>query len=269
MSRVAVIGNTSIDVIDGRHLGGGPYYTARGLRLTGAPAVLATKVGAGEEDELMPSLRALGFPVAWRRDTATSTFAISYHGDDRVMTVEAVGDPWRPDDVEGWVAEALGDVEWVHLAPLFRPDFPADTLAALERGRRLSFDGQGLVRERALGRLVLDDDFDPKVLGHVSVLKLSEEEARIVLPDVSAAAVARLDVPEVIVTLGSRGSIVFAEGRREHVPTHPLDIPNPTGAGDSYAAGYLAARADGATPWDAARRATEVALAIISGANSL
>ena len=69
---------------------------------------------------------------------------------------------------------------WVHVAPLLRSDFPAETLAALARGRRLSFDGQGLVRASEPGPLRLDADFDPAMLEHVQILKLAEEEAEVV-----------------------------------------------------------------------------------------
>ena len=63
------------------------------------------------------------------------------------MTVRALGDTWLPEDVP-----ALPDgVRWVHVAPLARTDFPAETLAAAARGRRLSLDGQGLVRPGATG----------------------------------------------------------------------------------------------------------------------
>jgi 2-dehydro-3-deoxygluconokinase len=71
-------------------------------------------------------------------------------------------------------------------------------------------------------------------------------------------------VPEVVVTLGSRGSIVFADGLAEHVPARPV-AGDPTGAGDSFAAVYLAARAGGAPPVAAARRATSVVADLLAG----
>ena len=82
----------------------------------------------------------------------------------------------------------------------------AETIAALARRCRVSFDGQGLVRVPQVGPLQLDTDYDPELLRHVWALKLAEEEAEIV-GDVSA-----LGVREVIVTHGSRGATVHAAG---------------------------------------------------------
>jgi sugar/nucleoside kinase (ribokinase family) len=163
------------------------------------------------------------------------------------MSVDAIGDTWTPQD-----ARALDHrVRWVHVAALLRSDFPTETLAEFARGRRLLLDGQGLVRRPAVGRLELDADFDAELLRHVSMLKLAEEEA-VVVGDLGA-----LGVAEIIVTLGSRGSIVYANGRETRVPAWPLPR-DPTGAGDAFSAAYLYSRAGGESPAAAARRATAV-----------
>jgi sugar/nucleoside kinase (ribokinase family) len=264
--RLAVLGNLARDLVDGQppRVGGGPYWAGRAVRLIDAPATIVTRCAERDRAELVPQLSALGVPVLWRGCAATSTFGISYEGEVRHMRVEEIGEPWTPDDLSGWASEPLQGVPWVHVAPLFRSDFPAETLAALARGRSILLDGQGLVRRPVTGALVEDGEYDPEVLRHLRVLKLSEDEAAAVLSDVSEEAVQALGVPEVLVTLGSRGSIVFAEGRSEHVPTTPVDTPDPTGAGDAYSIGYVAARASGATPWAAAQRATTTAVAVLS-----
>ena len=116
------------------------------------------------------------------------------------MVVDALGPTWTPADLRG-----LERADWVHVGPLARSDFPAETLAALARDRRLSFDGQGLVRPARTGPLVLDAEYDPDVLRHVSVLKLAEEEAHVLVGEPDAEALASLGVPEILVTLRLRG----------------------------------------------------------------
>ena len=170
------------------------------------------------------------------------------------MTVEHLGNPWTPDD-----AEILAPGAWVHVAPLLRSDFPAETLAAIARGRRLSFDGQGLVRAAELGPLKLDANFDPALLEHVQILKLAEEEAEVI------GAVDTLGVPEVLVTYGERGSRVYYKGRSEKVGAWPI-ATDPTGSGDAFSAAYLAGRAQGLAPVSAARQATGVVAALLTGA---
>ena len=204
-------------------------------------------------------MAAVGLPVKVLRGVATTSFAFRYEGDRRIMDVVVVGDSWTPADVA-----AVQPRAWVHVAPLLRSDFPVETLAALARGRRVSLDGQGLVRARQTGPLRLDDDFDRALLEHVGILKLAEDEAQVVLGRVDEANVASLGVPEVVVTYGSRGSIVFANGRVDEVGAWPV-ARDPTGTGDAFAGAYLASRAGGHAPVAAARRATAVVGALLTG----
>lgn len=256
MPPLAVLGSLARDRIDGeRRVGGGAYHAARGLRLLpGAEAVVVTKAS---DPELARPLSAFGFPVEFRQAASTPTFALHYEGDEREMHVAELGEPWSPEDAGGWVGAAIGDARWVQVAPLLRSDFPAETLAVLARGRRLLLDGQGLVRVPQTGPLRLDDAYDREVLRHLTVLKLAEEEARAILPDFGAASLAALGVPEVLLTFGSRGSQVFADGRLEDVPARPVEA-DATGAGDAFLAAYGAGRAAGLEPVPSARRAASL-----------
>jgi len=260
---LATIGSLSRDRVDGEErVGGGAFHAARALRLLEAPAVVVTRAA---DRTLLPPLVALGVPVRFRESRATAGFSLAYDGEERTMLLDEVGDAWTPEDVDGWVGEALAGVRWLHVAPLARSDFPPETLAALARGRHLLLDGQGLVRRPQPGPLELDADFDRDALRHVSTLKLAEQEAAVLLPDFEAASLASLGVPEVLVTLASRGSLVFADGRVEHVPARAVD-GDATGAGDAFCAVYLAARACGQPPLAAARRATALVEALLLGA---
>jgi len=72
---------------------------------------------------------------------------------------------------------------------------------------------------------------------------------------VDVDALAGLGPPEVLVTFGSDGSLVIANGRAERVRAHHVDA-DPTGSGDAFSTAYVAARATGQAPVAAARRAT-------------
>jgi sugar/nucleoside kinase (ribokinase family) len=265
---LAIVGNLSRDLVGGGppRVGGAPFYAARALRVLGRPAVVATKCATVDRPELVPALVALGVPVRSCGGESTATFAYEYDGDVRRMRVEALGDPWTEEDARGWVSEALGRAEWVHVGALARSDFPSGTLAALAgRGRTLSFDGQGLVRPARTGTLELDADFERDVLEHVSILKLAEEEAELLAPGLDEEALRALGVPEVVVTLGSRGAAVLAGGRLERIAARPVaDGIDPTGAGDAFAAASLPARSEGHAPLSSARRATALVAGLLS-----
>lgn len=258
---VAVLGSVSLDRVAGRppRIGGGPYYAGRALRALGARATIVAKCAAPDRPLILPALVRLGLPVLWRDSAATAAFTIDYDGEHRRMLVDAIADPWTPDEVE------LAGASWVHVAPLARSDFPAETLDALARGKHVSLDGQGLVRPARVGPLEPDGDYDPAVLRSISVLKLAEHEAALLVDGLDERALARLGVPEVVVTLGARGCIVFHEGIAELVRAHRVESTDPTGAGDAFAAIYIAARSRGDAPTAAARRASAIVADVLAG----
>jgi sugar/nucleoside kinase (ribokinase family) len=258
--RLALVGNLSYDLVDGggRRIGGGPIHCARALRTLGAPAAILARCGSADVAEFRRGFARLGLPATIAPGDATTTFSIAYDGDRRAMCVEQIGDSWAPADIEAVPAGA-----WVHVAPLLAGDFPPATLASLARGRRVSLDGQGLTRPRALGELRLGREAEPDTLRSVSILKLAEEEAEALVGSLDTDALAALGPPEVVVTFGSRGSLVVEHGRRTEVRAHRIDA-DPTGSGDAFAAGYLAGRASGLSPVAAARRATALVAAILT-----
>ena len=264
MSRVAVVGNLARDRIDGGspQPGGCPFFAAYAFRLLGRDGRIVTQRAETDSELFEKPVQALDVPVTVLSAAETSGFDHEYDGETRTTTVTALGDPWRPS-----VVRELGDgVSWVHVAPLLRSDFPPETLTALAgSGRSLSLDGQGLVREPRLGRLEQNARFDPAVLAPLSVLKLSEEEARIVAGgDFDAAAATTLGVREILVTLGSRGEDVWIEGRMTHLPTTPVLGVETTGAGDAFMVAYAVARTDGASPLDAARSASALVATLLA-----
>jgi sugar/nucleoside kinase (ribokinase family) len=257
---VAVVGNLSLDLVDDGppRVGGPPYYASRALTALAVPATVRVKCEPADRPAFEPAFRDVR--VEWLPGSSTAAYAFSYDGDARRMEVRALGDRWRADEVEGL------ESEWVHVGALFRGEFPAETLGALhESGARISFDGQGLVRPAREGPLRLEPEPDLSCLRHVSVLKLSEEEARALVGSIEERALSALGVPEVVVTFGSRGSVVVARRTLVHVPTEPVGGIDPTGAGDAFAAAYVVARSRGHAPRRAAERATRIVGRVLAG----
>ncbi len=250
---MAVIGNLSRDVVDGGEprVGGAPYHAARALRLLGGRTRVLARAAEADRRALLPPLVALGVPVFWRPAPSTARFRIDYDGEERAMEIEDAGAPWGLED-----AAAVGRTEWIQVGALTRADFPPEILAALARDRRLALDGQALVRPARTGPLELDDDFDPALLRHVSVLKLSEVEAEVLGGE---ERIAKLGVAEILLTHGSVGATLLTAGRRERIPVRRVETANPTGAGDAFLAGYVWARAAGHRPLSAARLAGSTA----------
>jgi sugar/nucleoside kinase (ribokinase family) len=250
---IALLGNLSRDLLPGRppHVGGGPYHGARALQRLRVPARIVARCAVADRELLVPAVVQLGTPVRYVAGESTAGFTISYDGDRREMGMASLGDVWKPADVP-----ELPGTRWVHVAPLSRHEFPLETIAALARRHRISFDGQGLVRVPQVGPLRLDANYDPELLQHIWVLKLAEEEAEVI------GDVTELGPREVLVTHGSRGATIYYGGRSEFIPARAIP-EDPTGAGDAFTTAYVVARNAGFAPTGAARRATAVVASLL------
>lgn len=254
---IAVVGHVSRDVIDGGtpRPGGTVFYSARALARLGAAPQVGTSCAATDRKALIGPLEALGLHVLWQESGNTTSYSFRYTPSGRrVMRQDAVGDPWSPEHA----LRAVGDALWVHVGALVRTDFPPKTLAALAgEGRTLLVDGQGLVRTAALGPLRTDGHVRD-VLRYLTILKLDQEEAETLAGSADPERLKELGLPEVILTLGPKGSFVITADTIEGIAAQEIaGAVDPTGAGDTYSAAYLLARSAGAEPVEAARAAAE------------
>jgi sugar/nucleoside kinase (ribokinase family) len=270
MPQAAIIGNLVLDRVAGaaERPGGAVWYCANALGKIEpqADVVLACRSAAADHDALVPRLEGLGFPVHWRPDGRTTRFSFHYEGERRIMEIDAIAEPWTPADIEGWVGEAIGAAPWVIVGALTRADFPLETLAALTaRGHRLVLDAQGLVRHGQLGPLVTDGDVGRDLLGHITALKLNDEEAEQLCGGTDESALRTLGIPEIILTKGSDGALIVSGETATHVDAVPVEGDvDPTGAGDSFLLAYGHARVNGAGPDEAGEIASRFVSTIIA-----
>lgn len=264
MTLIAAIGNLALDRVAGAppRPGGGVLYAARALATARADARVAAACAEADRELLLQALESFGLPVSWIPSSVTTAYSFHYEGERRVMNQDAVGDPWAP----AQAVESVGDARWIDVGALTRTDFPPETLAALaEDDRQLLVDAQGLVRTPALGPLRTDAAIGD-ALRHVSILKLNDREAETLVGSATPGPLQALGVPEVLLTLASHGSYVITPEATEHVPAIEVEgRVDPTGAGDTFSATYLAQRAAGAEPVEAARAAAAAVAAFLSG----
>ncbi|HLF58180.1 MAG TPA: PfkB family carbohydrate kinase [Alphaproteobacteria bacterium] len=264
---VCVLGHVTRDVIrDGSgaartQAGGAAYYGAAALARLGLRVGLVTKLAAGDEG-LLRELRRLGVAVAVKNSAATTVFEAvrSENPEHRQYRALSVADPFAPSDLDGLHARAI------LMDPLTTHDgFAALMEKAAAVAPVIALDIQGFVRkflipgvpEKAVAAALAG-------LSHVTIVKADASEAAaiagIVEPAAAARALARFGPREVIVTSGSKGSLVWAEGALAEIPAFaPKRMVDATGAGDSYLAGYVAARLEGHDPPQAARFGAAVA----------
>jgi sugar/nucleoside kinase (ribokinase family) len=150
--------------------------------------------------------------------------------------------------------EQLSDIEAdiYHLGPLLSNDIPAELIKALALKGAVSLDVQGLLRKvESKNVYPIDWSMKKEVLPFVRFLKANEYEMEVLTGSnnvyESARTLADWGVKEVIITLGSKGSIIYHDQMFYSIPAfQPSIIKDATGCGDTYMAGYLCQRIKGA-----------------------
>jgi sugar/nucleoside kinase (ribokinase family) len=203
----------------------------------------------------------------FKRTAATTRFDLNYSGEfgeRRSMILHSIGHAWSEADVD----RLKIDNEWVHLAPLLRNDFSVAAVARLAaRGHRIAYDGQGLVRVPQIGELTLDARYDPGLLRHLTVLKLSEDETAVLAAKHGRERTLETlsEIPELLLTLGYRGAEIRIGGELNHVaPDRVIAGVQTTGAGDVFMIAYLIGRERGLAPTAAATLGANVAAAMLA-----
>jgi sugar/nucleoside kinase (ribokinase family) len=112
-------------------------------------------------------------------------------------------------------------------------------------------DAQGYLREvRDEQVYAVDWKEKREAMQYIDILKVNEHEMEVLtgMKDLRAAAKVLADwgVKEVLLTLGSLGSVILAEGVYYDIPAYaPREVVDATGCGDTYMTGYLYRRALG------------------------
>ena len=166
---------------------------------------------------------------------------------ERTQRVTAKADPFT--------MEGLRDINAriIHLGSLLADDFSLDVIKYLSGKGLLSVDVQGFLR-KVDNEKVLPVDWPEKkeALKHIHILKANETEMEVLTgckePHEAALLIADWGVKEVLLTLGDKGSLIYAKGQFHEIPAYSaLQIVDATGCGDTYMVGYLYMRNKGAS----------------------
>jgi hypothetical protein len=260
----AIRTDTDTPALIERHPGGSSANTAAWLGHIAADVHFFGQVGEADNARHTRELEKFGVKAHLQSDTerSTGTIVIIVEGEKRTMLTDRG-------------ANVIFDLDTV----------PQDLIAIAEY---LHFTGHTIIDEpkrESVVRLIsraaahgVSVSIDPASAGFISdfgvteflrlcdgahILRPNEDEVRILsgLDDVEAATVKLTELfPLVVTTCGRDGVVVGQRGEDiVRVPVEPIDVVDPTGAGDSFNAGLLAGLARGLTPVDAARVAVIVA----------
>jgi len=254
--------------------GGAAANVAAWLAARDVPVALVARAGAdvagrGAVAELREAGVDVRVAVDEARGTGTCVVVIGADGERTMLPDRGANLALAPEDVPAdlFVPGAhlhLSGYVLLHAGP--RPAGLAALDHAHEAGMTISVDPASAAPLRACGA--------ERVLGWIAgcdVLLPNLDEARVLSGehDAEAAArtlLARADAREVVVTLGAEGAL-WTDGVSLIRVAAPRGVPvvDTTGAGDAFAAGWLAARRDGAEVAEALEAACGLGARAVAG----
>jgi sugar/nucleoside kinase (ribokinase family) len=257
MYDICCIGHLTHDkIVTPRHTvhmaGGTSFYFSHAIKHMPVQYHLVTAL-AKEDHYFVDDLIQAGIDTTILSSKHTVYFENIYpdHSDHREQKVLSIADPFLAADMMDLQASVF------HLGPLLANDMSVELIRSLSTKGKISLDVQGFLR-KVINQEVMATDWVNKkeVLPYIHILKANETEAE-KLTGLSnhydaAKSLADDGIQEVIITLGSKGSLIYAEGNFYEVPAiQPTAVVDATGCGDTYMAGYLYKRFQKANYYDA------------------
>lgn len=227
-----LIGHIAADlVLGGRILGGTVSYAARTAHAFGLRVGVLTSAAPDEPllDELRQYAQVIAVPAA-----QTTTFENIYTPEGRKQYLRAMAAPIQLSHVPlEWL-----DTPLIHIAPI-TDDLTYHMIPAFSGKGRILITPQGWMRRRAEDdRVHFKRWFDPDILKHVDVVVFSEEDI-IAAPDLEPAFAQAVDC--CIVTRSDQGGTYYLKSQNHRYQAVEAKTVDPTGAGDIFAASFLAA----------------------------
>ena len=227
MNDICCIGHITLDkIVTPRKTtympGGTSYYFSHGIsHLKDTKHYQLVTALAPSEFKAVEDIRAKGIKVTVIPSHRTVYFENTYgeNQDNRSQRVLAKADPFTVEQLENINAHIF------HLGSLLADDFSLDVVKYLSTKGILAVDAQGYLRE-VRGEKVYPIDWTDKVeaLKYIDILKVNEHEMEVLTgqTDIKQAALqlAEWGVKEVLITLGSLGSIIYAEGTFHKIPRY-------------------------------------------------
>jgi len=220
--------------------GGTAFYFSYALSKLNIRYLLVTSL-AETEMHYVNDLRNINIEVRVQLGTHTVYFENIYaeNQDERTQNVLQTADAFTMQQLTDVSAHVF------HLGPLLADDISIDLIKALALKGTVSLDVQGYLRKVVNYKVQQTDWIQKSVaLPYIGILKadVAELNALTGLNDVKDGArkLADAGVKEVVITNGSKGSLIYNDGIFYKIPAYqPGIIADATGCGDTYMAGYL------------------------------
>jgi sugar/nucleoside kinase (ribokinase family) len=262
-----------------KHAGGAEGNVAIGVSRLGQSSGIITRVGKDEFGEfLLATLRAENVNTshaAVDQDSPTGLFFVErgYPIPDKSASVY-----YRHDSAGSRLSVADVDANYIGSAKIFH--ITGITPALSKSAREASRVAVMAAKERKVAvsldtniRLKLWSEEDARrtllpLCEMADIVFTSGPDAKIILgedePEAIAKRLHRAGAGTVVVKLGEKGAFASSNGETANVPIIRTTVEDPTGAGDSFAASFLATRLKGWKLKDSLRAASATAALVVT-----
>lgn len=249
--RVLAFGNPVFDLIttpvistEERILSGCSTNACLAISRLGYPSTLIGGVGADYRARLEREMHASGIKTHLFRSHQTGGFALNYLDDqgNRTLSILGIADPLPSDLIPA------DDAEFILLGPILG-EIPVELVKNLRRKYTapILLDPQGLLRtihdgnvSHELSRAFID------IAALSTIIKANEVETLVATdinarqdPEAAVRALYNYGCKIAVVTLAEAGSIIYDGQSIYIIPPYTTNALDPTGAGDTYAAGFI------------------------------
>lgn len=264
MLSILVIGGVTIDRL---HLlsatqtvvsaGGAGMYTAVGVKAAGSQAVLFAQKPEPMPKVLVPIHKKVDWYGPLIRLMDLPRLEIVHHGNGRAELLDAYWGAQPFLDPAG-LPEDVSRFSIIHIAALGPAQKQIQFLHACRRR------GAKLISVGTYGKSISEDpDRVAELFDLADFFFMNENEANLLFG--GSAKIPTLGKKVVFITRGGKGAVGIYSGNRIEVPTQELDAIDPTGAGDTFCGGVLAALCQGKSMMEATRVGVLLASEMVMG----
>ncbi len=253
MNLIVAFGNPVYDEIitpsvatEGRVLSGCSTNGCLALARLGHQTILVGTAGPDYRQRLLDDMQRYGVQAVVQSSAQTGGFRLVYdQRGDRTLDVLGVADPITS------VPDICATADAIIIGPILQ-ETSAELIEAIRAvsAAPLFFDPQGLLRRFSCGQRI--EHFAHPDLARIAplcrVIKANEVETYVLTgidprQDLCAAArrLRETGCDIAIVTVAEQGSMIDDGNQQYRIPAYATDAHDPTGAGDTYMAGFLSA----------------------------
>ncbi|MGD2295209.1 MAG: PfkB family carbohydrate kinase [Candidatus Aminicenantes bacterium] len=248
---IACIGNPVFDSIEtrrtktsGRVLSGCSTNACLTLSKLGLKTTLVGRVGPDFIFSFQKQMDIHSIPYIVEKSEQSGGFRLTYHDDLGSRTLSLLGDAGKI----GVFPSTLKESDWILFGPILQEvDLAYIKKIKQESKAKIFTDPQGLLRYRSENHILHKKTEEIEEIASLSdVFKPNELECRVLTGidpredyETPARVLKSWGSELVIITLAELGSVVYDGENFYRIPAYETDVLDSTGAGDTYAAGFL------------------------------